>query len=153
MRTSSRRRAHNRARKVENPLDLLIGAVLAGVVGASASFLGLDRHRAFYPTVMVVIASYYALFAVIAGSNAALAAESVAGFLFLALAVAGFKRTLWLVVLGLAAHGVFDLVHGSMISNRGVPAWWPAFCLAYDVIAAGYLAWLLSQRKLNARAL
>ena len=29
-----------------------------------------------------------------------------------------------------------------MISNPGVPSFWPAFCLAYDVAAAAYLAWL-----------
>ena len=30
-----------------------------------------------------------------------------------------------------------------MIENAGVPAWWPAWCLAYDVGAAAGLAWLL----------
>jgi len=35
-----------------------------------------------------------------------------------------------------------------LLSNPGVPGWWPAFCLAYDVTAAAYLAWLL-KRRLN----
>lgn len=33
----------------------------------------------------------------------------------------GIKRTLWLIVGALLAHGVFDLVHGSVIANPGVP--------------------------------
>ena len=45
-------------------MALLIGALLALAVGISATSLGLDRDRAFYPTVTIVIASYYALFAV-----------------------------------------------------------------------------------------
>ena len=49
----------------------------------------------------------------------------------------------WIVVVALAGHGVFDAVHCHVIENVGVPAWWPAWCLAYDVGAAAGLAWLL----------
>lgn len=130
----------------------LIGAVLALAVGLSATFIGLDRDRAFYPSVMIVIASYYALFAVMGGSMHAVLIELIVIVAFLAASIAGFKRSLWLVVVALAAHGVFDLVHGNMIENPGVPTWWPHFCLAYDVVAAGYLAWLLWRSKLHATA-
>jgi hypothetical protein len=33
----------------------------------------------------------------------------------------------------------------ALVANAGVPAWWPAWCLAYDVGAAGALAWLLTR--------
>lgn len=130
----------------------LVGAVLALLVGLFATFVGLDRDRAFYPVVMIVIASYYALFAVIGGSVHVLAVESVAILLFLAIAIAGFQLSLWLVVAALAAHGLFDLVHGRLIANPGVPAWWPPFCLSYDIVAAAYLAWLLLRFRVRARA-
>lgn len=126
-------------------MQLLIGAVLALSVGLSATFVGLDRDRAFYPTVMMVIASYYALFAVIGGSDYALMVESIVIAVFLGASVAGFRSSLWLVVAALAAHGLFDFFHGQLIANPGVPAWWPLFCLSYDVVAAAYLAWLLSR--------
>jgi hypothetical protein len=129
---------------------LLIGVFLAVAVGLFATSVGLDRDRAFYPTVTLVIAFLYALFAVMGGSPEALVAESLAGAVFAALAVAGFRASLWVVVAALAAHGVFDLVHGRLISNPGVPAWWPPFCLAYDVTASGYLAWLLARRRVRA---
>ena len=35
--------------------------------------------------------------------------------------------------------------HGHIVANAGVPVWWPAWCLAYDVGAAGALAWLLAR--------
>ena len=131
-------------------MALLVGALLAFAVGLFATASGLDRDRAFYPTVTIVIASYYALFAVIGGSTNALVLESVVGVVFLAAAVSGFKSSLWIVVLALAAHGVFDLAHSRVISNPGVPAWWPAFCLTYDVTAAAYLAWLLKIDRIRA---
>ena len=105
--------------------------------------MGFDRDRAFYPTLLVVIASYYVLFAAMSGSGRVVVAESAVMSGFVLLAVAGFKLNLWLVVAALAGHGVLDGVHGRLVANPGVPEWWPAFCLAYDVTAAGFLAWLL----------
>jgi hypothetical protein len=134
-------------------MELLIGAVLALLVSILlGTFIGLDRDRAFYPTVMIVIASYYALFAVMGGSIQVLAIESIVITAFIGASIAGFKYSLWLVVAALAAHGVFDLVHGHIIDNPGVPQWWPHFCLAYDVVAAAYLAWLLWRSKVHASA-
>ena len=124
----------------------LVGAALALGVGVFATLVGLDRDRAFYPTVLIVIASIYELFAVIGDSGAALKAETLAFAGFACLAVIGFRKSLWLVVLGLAAHGLFDFFRGDLIANPGVPAWWPMFCLAYDLVAAAYLAWLLVRR-------
>ena len=131
---------------------LVVGALLAVVVGVFATTSGLDRDRAFYPVATIVIASYYALFAVMGGSTHALVLESLVGLAFLAAAVMGFKSSLWLVAAALAAHGIFDLVHGSVISNPGVPRWWPQFCLTYDVTFAAYLAWLLSTGRRRAAA-
>jgi hypothetical protein len=130
----------------------LIGAVLALCVGLSATISGLDRDRAFYPTVMILIASYYALFAVMGGSVHTLMVESIVVVAFVGASIAGFKTSLWLVVLALAAHGLFDFIHGQLIANPGVPVWWPPFCLSYDVVAAVYLAWLLSSSKVSAPA-
>jgi hypothetical protein len=129
---------------------LLVGALLAAAVGLFATAVGLDRDRAFYPTVTIVIASLYALFAVMGASTNALVLDSVAGAAFIAAAAFGFRSSLWVVVLALAAHGVFDLAHSRVISNPGVPAWYPAFCLTYDLTAAAYLAWLLRIGRIRA---
>jgi hypothetical protein len=130
----------------------LVGALLAFTVGLMASAVGLDRDRAFYPTVTIVIASYYALFAVMAASTHALLLESLAGSVFLAVAISGFRSSLWVVVVALALHGILDLTHDRVISNAGVPLWWPAFCLTYDLTAAAYLAWLLKTGRTRAAA-
>ena len=133
-------------------MALVVGALLALGVGLFATGIGLDRDRAFYPVVTIVIASYYALFAVMGTSPHALVLESLVGTVFLAGAVSGFKSSLWFVVAALAAHGIFDLGHGALILNPGVPSWWPQFCLTYDVTLAAYLAWLLRSGRLRAPA-
>ena len=105
----------------------LIGIALAIGVGAFASISGFDRDRAFYPTVLIVVGSYYALFAIEGAAPAILALEMGVVLLFVAAAVLGFKTSKWIVVAGLAAHGLFDAVHGHVIANPGTPIWWPAF--------------------------
>lgn len=117
-----------------------------------ATTLGLDRDRAFYPTVTIVIASHYCLFAVMGASTHALALESLIAAAFVAAAVLGFRGSLWVVVFALAAHGILDVTHSRIISNPGVPSWWPEFCLTYDLAAAGYLAWLLKTRRIPVAA-
>ena len=132
-------------------MEYLIGVVLAVVVCVFALVAGFDRDRVFYPTVLIVIATYYILFAVIGNSMPALTIETLVACTFLVVAVAGFKKNLWLVAAALAGHGVFDFFHHLVIQNPGVPAWWPGFCLSFDILAGGFLAVLLTRRSGSAR--
>jgi hypothetical protein len=128
-------------------MEYLIGAGLAVVVCAFAALVGFDRDRVFYPTMVLVVATYYILFAVMGSSTTALAWESLVAAAFFALAAVGFKKNLWLIVAALAGHGVFDFFHHLLIRNPGVPVWWPGFCMAFDVLAGGFLAVLLMRRS------
>jgi hypothetical protein len=127
-------------------MEYLVGVVLAVGISIGASAIGFDRERSFYPTVPMVVASYYALFAIMAGSSRALLIESVPIALFILAACTGFKKRMWWVAAGLIGHGVFDIVHGRLISNPGVPVWWPGWCLSYDITAGIYLAVLLARK-------
>ena len=127
------------------------GIILPIVVGVYAMLIGLDRDRAFYPTVMCVIACIYVLFATMSGEVRTLIPESLIAVVFLIVATMGFTRNSWWVVLALAAHGTLDVFHGSIVSNSGVPFWWPAFCATYDIVAAGFLALILSRDPARSR--
>jgi pimeloyl-ACP methyl ester carboxylesterase len=133
-------------------VEYFVGAGLAVGVAAFARLSGFDRDRAFYPTTLVVIASYYDLFAIMGGEPASLAIETIVLAGFICISVIGFKTNLWIVAGALAAHGIFDLMHGQLIENVGVPAWWPMFCVGYDVVAGGLLARLISSGRLAAVA-
>ena len=126
-------------------MPYVIGVVLAVSVAVMARRVGLDRDRAFYTTVLMVVASYYVLFAAISQSMHTVLIESVVMIAFVIAAIAGFKSNMWIVAAGLAAHGIFDGFHGYLVENAGMPAWWPAFCGAYDVTAP--VAWFALDRR------
>jgi hypothetical protein len=86
-------------------MALLVGVLLAFAVGLFASGFGLDRDRAFYPVVTIVVASYYALFAVMGASTHALVLELLVCAVFLVAAVWGFRSSLWLYLVRLIATG------------------------------------------------
>lgn len=132
-------------------MPFLIGLALSLGVAVLGRRAGFDRDRAFYATIVMVVASYYVLFAVLGGSTTALITETAVMGLFVAAAVVGFRSSPWLIAGALAAHGAFDAVHGQLVTNPGVPAWWPAFCGTYDVAAAVWLAWLLRRDERRGR--
>jgi hypothetical protein len=128
-------------------MEYAIGIGLAAGTALFVRLSGLDRDRAVYPTLLVVIALYYVLFAAMGASSRTVMVESGFMTVFAVVAVIGFRLNLWLVVAGLAGHGLFDAVHGRLVVNPGVPEWWPAFCLAFDVAFAICLALLLVRER------
>jgi hypothetical protein len=123
-------------------MPIFVGVALALAVAAFARITGLDRDRAFYPVVLIVVAHYYVLFAVLAGGDG-LFAELAIFAIFAVIAVLGFRISLWLAAAGLALHGLFDLTRHLLISAHGVPQYWPAFCMAFDLAAPTVLAAIL----------
>jgi hypothetical protein len=94
---------------------------------------------------LVIIAPVYVGFAVADGRKRVVAAEVAVALGFVILAMAGMKFSPWLLVIGLAAHGLKDLwQHRShFVANT---RWWPPFCLVVDVVAAVGTALLLLGR-------
>ncbi|MDX2060304.1 MAG: hypothetical protein SFV24_21020 [Gemmatimonadales bacterium] len=130
-----------------NTVALLLGLVLPVLVGVFGTVVGLDRDRAYYPTITVVVASYYCLFGAMGAPTETVLLEVLAAAPFVVAAAVGFRKSLWIVVVALAAHGILDVGHDAVIANPGVPPWWPAFCGAFDVVAAVYLAGLIKSGR------
>ena len=132
-------------------MGVTIGTVLALAVSALAWTHRFDRERGFYPAVLIVVASYFVLFAVMSGDMRAVAMECAVMAAFVLCAVVGIRRGQMLVAAGLVAHGLQDVVHTQFIHNPGVPVWWPPFCAAFDVVAGGALAWMVTRPSAAAR--
>lgn len=131
-------------------MELVWGSLFGAVTALSGYLAGFDRDRSFYPTIMVVVALVYVLFAFMAGAPSPVWHEVLAASLFTVAAILGFRRNLWFVVTALVGHGLFDLVHVHVISNSGVPVWWPGFCGSIDLVLGAALAVLLGSGRLEA---
>lgn len=132
-------------------LPVLVGLALALAIVALGRRSGLDRDRALYPVALIVIAAYYVLFATMGGAQA-LPGELIAATVFVAVAIVGFRTSLWWVAAGIAGHGIFDwAVHPRLIVNPGMPPYWPAFCGTIDVALGLLLAILLLRRAVPER--
>ena len=129
-------------------MPYLIGVLLAAATILGARLAGLDRDRALYPVVLIVVALPYILFASMTRSSALILGETAIAVPFIGLMLSGFRGSLWWIAGGLAAHGMLDAVHGHVLANPGVPEWWPAFCGSYDIAAAlGLAVMLIAARR------
>ena len=133
--------ARQDAGTIQQPLRSAIwwGVIVGAVQAASPlGFWWLDPATV-YAFGLAVIASVYIGFAVADGRPVVIAVEcSVAG-LFVVLATAGVTGSAWLLVIGLAGHGVKDAWQHRTHYVAGT-RWWPPFCAAVDWVVAAIIA-------------
>src|SRR4051794_10821257 len=85
------------------------------------------------------IAFIYIGFAVADGRAKVIAVEAGVASVFVVVAAAAVTESPWLLVVGLAGHGLKDLWQHRTQFVAGT-RWWPPFCLAVDWVAATAIA-------------
>jgi len=117
----------------------VLWGVVVGVVQAATplAFWWLDSATT-YAVGLAVIASIYIGFAVADGRPRVIAVESSVAFVFVVIAAAAVTNSPWLLVAGLAGHGLKDLwQHRShFVANT---RWWPPFCMVIDGVVAAII--------------
>ena len=96
-----------------------------------------------YAVGLVVIAAIYIGFAVADGRRHVLAVETAVTSGFVILAAVAVTNTPWLLVAGLASHGLKDLWQhrtGFVANTR----WWPPFCASVDFVVALLVALVIT---------
>jgi hypothetical protein len=96
-----------------------------------------------YALSLPLIAAVYIGFAVADGRPTVIAVEAGIVAVFVVVAAAGVTGPAWLLVAGLAGHGVKDLWQHrrQFVANT---RWWPPFCLVVDWVAAAALVVLIA---------
>jgi hypothetical protein len=96
-----------------------------------------------YALSLALIAAVYIGFAVADGRPTVIAVEAGIAGVFVVVAAAGVTGPAWLLVAGLAGHGVKDLWQHRrhFVANT---RWWPPFCLVVDWVAAAILIVLIA---------
>ncbi len=117
----------------------LIWGVVFGVLQAASplAFFWLDTATV-YALGLTLIAAVYVGFAVADGRRHVLVAETVVASVFVVAAAAAELGSAWLIVAGLAGHGVKDLWQHRTQFVSGT-RWWPPFCASVDFAAAAAL--------------
>jgi hypothetical protein len=114
--------------------------LVVGVAQAATplGFWWLDTATV-YALGLVGIAFVYIGFAVADGRRTVLAVETGVAGIFVVIAAAAVTGTPWLLVAGLAGHGLKDLWQHrtQFVANT---RWWPPFCLVVDFAVAAIIA-------------
>jgi hypothetical protein len=126
---------------VRHPLLVPVAwGVVVGVLQAASPFAlwWLDAATV-YAMSIAVIAAVYIGFAVADGRGKVIAVETTVAGIFVVIAAAAVTGSAWLLVLGLAGHGLKDWwQHRThFVANT---RWWPPFCAAVDVVVAAIIA-------------
>jgi hypothetical protein len=119
----------------------------AGSIAITQRFLRARWEQAFYAVFLIPIAAFYLAFAAYFGADAAWPTEASAVAVFTALALAGMRMPL-AVVVGYLLHGAWDGLHelqahgGPTVFEPGsatpTPLAYGVFCAVYDFCMAAY---------------
>ncbi len=125
-------------------IEALIGAAVGVLTIASARFIRGERW--LYSLGLITLPGLYAFFALQAGEQAVGVKEMIYGVPFvvagLVFAFVSVRHSAVVVGVFWLLHGLYDLAHSQLITNTGVPGWYPIFCFAVDVVIGLYLLWL-----------
>jgi hypothetical protein len=118
----------------------MLWGIVVGLLQAATplAFWWLDSATV-YALGLVVIASVYVGFAVADGRAKVIAVESSVTFAFVLVAATAVTGSPWLLVAGLAGHGLKDLWQHRSHFVRNT-RWWPPFCMTVDWVVAAIIA-------------
>jgi hypothetical protein len=126
-----------RLRALAGPL--ICGAATGAIQAASPLAFWWLEPKTVYALGLALIAAIYIGFSVADGRWQVIAIESSVAGLFVVVAAVSVSGSAWLLVLGLAGHGLKDLWQHRTQFVRNT-RWWPPFCATVDWVAAGILA-------------
>ena len=125
-------------------IEALMGAAVGVLTIVIARFIRGERW--LYALGLLVLPGLYALFALRVDEPAVGIKEMVYGVPWvvagLVFAFVSVRRSAVVVGASWLLHGLYDLVHSQLITNTGVPGWYPIFCFVVDVVVGAYLLWL-----------
>jgi hypothetical protein len=114
----------------------VVWGVVWGCLQAASplAFFWLD-DAAVYALGLTLIAAVYIGFSVADGRSRVIVVETGVATVFVVIAAAAVTGSAWLIVAGLAGHGLKDLwqQHSRFVANT---RWWPPFCATVDFVAA-----------------
>ena len=129
---------------MRNLRQILNGLVLAALSIIVHQFLSQQRAMEMTSFLMVLIGSVYYGFALLDKNKHARMIEMLVATFFVLLGIFGLWFSPWLLVIGLALHGLWDLLHHNKSRHLSkIPGWYVPFCSSYDFIMSVYIGYIL----------
>lgn len=128
---------------ISDRLAVVLAAVFAAASMAWLWVLPAAERRVAEGIVLAIIAAIYIGFALAERDARNLLIEVVFAVAIVAVVFIGLQHSRYWLAGGLAAHGVWDLLHHHsrpVLGTREVPRWYPPACLVYDFPLAIFVA-------------
>lgn len=124
--------------RTDETLLIILGAVLA------LPYVWTARKRPWlFAAGLVIAAAIYVVFALVDGDVLHAMGETCGVLLFAAIALGGLRWSPYLLAAGWLGHAAWDLL------AHPAPWWYPALCIGFDVLVAGFIAGSTSRRALR----
>jgi hypothetical protein len=128
---------------ISDRLAVVLAAVLAAASMAWLWFAPVPDRRTAEGVVLAIVAAIYIGFALAERHAGNLIIEVVFASVIFTVVFIGLQHSAYWLAAGLAAHGVWDLLHHHsrpVLGTREVPRWYPPACLVYDFPMAAFVA-------------
>lgn len=126
---------------------VVLGAVDAALVITVVRLVAPRREMLVYGLLLLVTAVAYLLFGLHHGAPAGhLGREALGAGLYGLAAILGVWAWPWLLAVGWAAHGAWDLFFHYANGPAFSPSWYPVLCVGFDVLLGGYIAGAVTRR-------
>jgi hypothetical protein len=124
-------------------MAVVLAAILAAVTMIALSALPVAERRITEGVMLAIVAAIYIGFALAERSGPNLAIELAFATAIVVIVFVGLGASRYWIAGGLAAHGVWDLLHHHrhpVIGTRELPRWYPPACLVFDFPIAAFVA-------------
>jgi hypothetical protein len=128
---------------ISDRLAVLLAAIFVAVSMAWLWVTPVAERRVAEGITLAIIAAIYIGFALAERDARNLLIEVAFAVAIVAVVFVGLEQSRYWMAGGLAAHGVWDLLHHHrhpVLGTREVPRWYPPACLVYDFPLAIFVA-------------
>ncbi len=128
---------------ISDRLAVVLASVLAAASMAWLWFAPVPDRRTAEGVVLAIVAAIYIGFALAERHAGNLIIEVMFASVIFTVVFIGLQHSAYWLAAGLAAHGVWDLLHHHsrpVLGTREVPRWYPPACLVYDFPMAAFVA-------------
>jgi Family of unknown function (DUF6010) len=123
---------------MSHSLPLAAGVIAAVVTALVTSRMPREKARDFYTTFMGATAFVY-VGSALAGQTGALTLETAIAIVLFNITLAGQWRSVRFTAVAFLLHGLWDLLHWLKGAGAQAGSSFPALCVAFDWVIAGFI--------------